>query len=319
MTKYIQIDFIAMLAKLILAILVMVFSVASFFASINQATAAELQKHVTVTGSNITLGDVYHGVTDNADFVLAPAPLPHKTLVWDARTINRIARAFNLPAPSVTDQVTIRRLATIITDDMVKKAVMASLKEHDIAGNYDIEFLNNADATIILPQDMEASIAITEASFNTSRRTFSATLRTADNALHPIKGVIHPLIDIPVLKLTARRGDTIGQNDVTMLSIRADMLDDNMVIRKDALIGMTPRKIIAAKSPVTIADLEKPVMVKRGELVTMELSRGPIRLSAIAKALENGTEGDIIRLMNIDSKRTIEAEVTGLRTARVGI
>jgi flagella basal body P-ring formation protein FlgA len=58
-------------------------------------------------------------------------------------------------------------------------------------------------------------------------------------------------------------------------------------------------------------------MVKRGDLVTMELNSGPIRVTAIAKAMENGTKGDIIRLVNMDSNRTLEAEVTGQRAAKV--
>jgi flagella basal body P-ring formation protein FlgA len=33
--------------------------------------------------------------------------------------------------------------------------------------------------------------------------------------------------------------------------------------------------------------------------------------------MENGTKGDMIRLINMDSKRTLEAKITGLREATV--
>jgi flagella basal body P-ring formation protein FlgA len=49
----------------------------------------------------------------------------------------------------------------------------------------------------------------------------------------------------------------------------------------------------------------------------MQLKSGPIALTALAKAMENGTKGDMIRLINMDSKRTLEAKITGLREATV--
>jgi flagella basal body P-ring formation protein FlgA len=92
---------------------------------------------------------------------------------------------------------------------------------------------------------------------------------------------------------------------------------DAMIVSKSEIVGMTPRKIIRGNAPIARNDLDKPVMVQRGELVTMNLNSGAIKITALAKALEAGTKGDIIRLMNIDSKRTIEAKITGTRTATV--
>jgi flagella basal body P-ring formation protein FlgA len=317
MTKYIPLHMIGSLAKIIVAVVLMILSVAFFIGSINQAMAAELQSSITVTGDNITLGDVYAGVEENADFVLAPAPLPGVNLVWNARTINRIAKAFDLPAANATDQISIRRLANIITKDMIEKEILAHLKADGLSDKMELDFLNADQARIILPHDVEPSLNVIHASYNPSRRTFLATLKTADDATHMLRGITHPLVDVPVLKLSARRGETIGRNDVTTIAMRQDYVTDDMIIQKDALIGMTPRKILRAKAPVSYDELEKPTLVKRGELVTMQLQRGPIQLSSLAKALEAGTQGDIIRLLNIDSKRTIEAEVTGPRTARV--
>lgn len=317
MHKYIDLSILGALFKIAIGTLFMIFSVAFFIASINQAAAATLQNNVTVTGENITLGDVYADVEKNADFVLAPAPKPGVTLTWDARTINRITKAFDLPAVNASTQVSIRRIATIITSDMLKDAIKSSLKEQGVEGQYDLEFLNAQSSDIILPQHVSADLEVMNASYNPSRETFSATLKTADNQTHHMTGIIHPMIEVPVLKMTARRGDTIGRNDITTLAIREDYVTEDMIVAKDALVGMAPRKVIRAKSPVSLSDLDKPIMVKRGELVTMQLQHGPIELSALAKALENGTDGDVIRLINIDSKRTIEGVVTGQRTAKV--
>lgn len=306
--------------KVFALISVMVLAMALYIASINEAMAGMPKPitNVTVTGDSITLGDVFSDIEKDVDFVLAPAPRPDTVLTWDARTINRIVRAFDLPwTVQHGDTITIRRLATIIDGDAIKTAIANALKNQGAGENIDLEFLDGSNAEIILSHELDPTLTVEKASFNASRQTFSASLRTADNTVHQMTGITHKIVEVPVLKFGARRGDTIGRNDIIMLPLRADSLTDGMVVAKDELYGMTPRRVISAKSPILKTDLDKPVMVKRGELVTMNLKKGSINITALAKALEAGTEGDVIRLMNLDSKRTIEAQVTGTRTAEV--
>lgn len=305
------------MAKVIAAILIMVISMAAFIANINEAMSAQPIKNVTITGENITLGDVFDGVTDNADFVLAPAPRPDTVLTWDSRTLNRVATAFDLPWRATSmDSIQIRRLASLVSEDMIETAIKEALKQEGLNGAYDLDFVG-AKPEIILPHDVEPIVTVETVSYNASRETFSASLRTQDNRLKQFTGVAYPMVEVPVLKTPVTRGDIITRNKVTTMNVRADTLTDNMIVRLDELIGMTPRRILRANTVIRTTELDKPVMVKRGDLVTMELRNGPIAITAIAKAMESGTKGDIIRLMNVDSKRTLEAQVTGLREARV--
>tara|TARA_B100001750_G_C15511590_1_gene604072 strand:+ start:2056 stop:3012 length:957 start_codon:yes stop_codon:yes gene_type:complete len=311
------IKFLPNMAKILLAMTIMIVSMAMFIANINQANSATPIRDVTITGENITLGDVFDGVTKNRDFVLAPAPRPDTVLTWDAATLNRVARAFDLPwRATATDQIHIRRLASLVSEDMLKKAIAAHLRDQGLTGAYDLDFVG-AKPEIILPHDIEPSVEIQSASFNASRKTFSATVRTPDNKVKQFTGVANPLVTIPVLKTPLARGDVITKNMVGTTSIREDYVTDDMIVQAEDLIGMTPRRVVRANAAITLSDLDKPMMVKRGDLVTMELKNGPIAITAIAKAMENGTKGDIIRLMNVDSKRSLEAQVTGMREARI--
>ena len=58
-------------------------------------------------------------------------------------------------------------------------------------------------------------------------------------------------------------------------------------------------------------DVQAPQVVSRGELVVMTFQRGALTLTAQGKALENGAKGDVIRIVNANSSRTLEARVTG--------
>jgi flagella basal body P-ring formation protein FlgA len=305
-------------AKVIFFITLMIICMAAFIASINETMAATPNQNVTVTGENITLGDVFDGVkAKDADFVLAPAPQPHKTLTWDARTLNRIAKAFSLNwRASGSDQIQIRRLANIVTEDMITKAVLADLKSEGLKNHMDLDFVGG-NTDIILPHDIEPQITVISSSYNASRQTFSAALRLPDETVKNVSGVTYPLVTVPVLKTAVRRGDMITRNMVTSKKIRDDILTEDMALSASDLIGMTPRKIIRAGLPVEMRELAKPTIVERGDLITMQLNSGQINITAIAKAMESGTKGDIIRLMNMDSKRTLEARVTGIREATV--
>ena len=304
-------------AKLAIAIVIMILSMASFIASIQQAMAIEPVRNVTVTGDSITVGDIFPDIDHDAGFVLAPAPHPHKPITWNARTLNRIADAFNLNWRAAgSDQVTINRLATIIQMDDLKNVISTALKADGLTMPHELEIANRAEP-IILPHEYGPALNVTQASYNPSRQSFSATIVTEDGATHTLTGVAHGVTNIPVLKTTVARGETITRNMVTALRVRDDLLTDDMVLRENDLIGMTPRRILRPGTPVEESELAKPVLVKRGDLVTMQLERGPIQITALAKALESGTKDDVIRVMNMDSKRTLEAQITGIREARV--
>lgn len=305
------------MAKILLAMLVMIFSMAMFIANINEANSATPIRDVTITGENITLGDVFEGIEDNAGYVLAPAPKPNTVITWDAKTLNRVARAFDLPwSASASDQIHIRRLASMVSEEMIEKAIIENLKSQGMNNAFTLEFVG-AKPEIILPYEVEPAVTVESASYNPSRKTFSATLRTPDDKLRQFTGVANALVTIPVLKTPVARGDVITRNMIGTMQIREDYVTDSIIVQADDLIGMTPRRVLRANDAVELSDLDKPVMIKRGDLVTMQLKNGPIAITAIAKAMENGTRGDFIRLMNVDSKRTLEAQVTGIREASV--
>ena len=58
-------------------------------------------------------------------------------------------------------------------------------------------------------------------------------------------------------------------------------------------------------------DVRRPVLVEKGSLVTMSLDRPGMSLSARGKALDNGSEGDTVRIANAQSSNIVEARVTG--------
>ncbi|GEM_PF-333219 len=310
--------------KIVFFVLIMVVAMLGFIASINKALAVTLKAESIVTADHITVGDVFDGITHNADYVLAPAPRPGSELVWNARTLNRIALAFGLPwkPDNQMTQLRIQRLANVVEAQAVKAALKSAFTDQDSGmsnRHYDIALTGEIANGIVLPYDVNPTIAIERLNFDPSRKSFTAQIKAPAEGVAvktmTVQGMIYDMQNVPVLKNRLRRGDVISRSDIEFITLRSDTLAHDVLTDEEDLIGTTPRTSLNPATPVRSFDLQMPKIVKRGETVTMIYDNNRIRLETTGKALQDGSKGDIIRILNASSNRTIEAEIINDRQA----
>lgn len=284
--------------------------------------AVGLKENAVVTGNTITLGDVFYGLEGGGDKVLGPAPRPGTDMVLNARTLMRVAIALDVPwrPESTADQVVLSRAATTVGSESIKDELKKALAAKGLAGKYDLDFLGQAPE-ITLPHDQPATFDITEVSFDPEKDTFTASLAapSSGNPIHRAKlsGKVERVTSIPVLRETLRSGTIIGMNDIEMVDMPTKSLNNEYIMNADELNGMTPRRFIHAGKPVQADEVEAPRIVQRGDAVTMVFQEGMLSLTAMGKALENGAKGDLIRVVNTASNRTVQAVVTAEREVTV--
>jgi len=287
------------------------------------AQAISLKENSVVTEEVIKLGDLFHGLKHNTDRVLGVAPRPGTEMVLNARTLMRIAVALDLPWRPATsaDYIVIRRAATIIDRPAIENALQTAIAEKRDDNNQFRILIPNGMDEMILPQDMPKSIDVSYVNIRDDGRYFEAQL-VAPSKDKPYKtmrvsGTIEKMIDVPVLRKTLRTGDIIGKHDLDTIQIREQDLQHNFILSSDDLVGLTPRRMVLEGKPIQTSDVESPVMVERGDLITMTFTEGPLVLSAKGKALQDGALGDYIRVVNLSSNKTIEAVVSGTREVAV--
>ncbi|MAJ65569.1 MAG: hypothetical protein CBB62_15160 [Micavibrio sp. TMED2] len=62
-----------------------------------RADAAEIRQRVVVEGDQVTLGDLFDGIsTEQLEQKVSPAPAPGRRAVFDYRTLGRLARAYRV-------------------------------------------------------------------------------------------------------------------------------------------------------------------------------------------------------------------------------
>lgn len=83
------------------------------------------------------------------------------------------------------------------------------------------------------------------------------------------------------------------------------------------ILGMSAKRSILAGTVLRGDQFKKRILVRRGQKVSILLSKGPIRVVAPGKILEKGGAGDLVRVLNTGSSRTITARVSDAGTVLV--
>ncbi len=282
--------------------------------SITSADAAGLKENSILSDDTIKLGDVFYDLARDQDRVLGMAPRPGKEMVLNAKTLLRIALALDLDwrPTHQSDHIILRREATVIDRDIIETTILKAMRDDGIYGDYEL-FLPTQYHEIILPVDQPAAFEITRLNVDTRRKTFEATI-AAPSAINPIQqlkitGHMDAVVEIPVLSGNLQNGRIITERDITSLKIRERDFSADTIGDAHQLLGMTARRIITAGRPIKSVDLIAPQIVKRGELVTLSLLNGSMRLTTQVKALQNGAKGDVIRVVNTSSNQVLQATI----------
>ncbi|MEM9015109.1 MAG: flagellar basal body P-ring formation chaperone FlgA [Pseudomonadota bacterium] len=82
------------------------------------------------------------------------------------------------------------------------------------------------------------------------------------------------------------------------------------------IIGQEAKKTMYAGTPVTKADIGPRTVITRNALIVLEFEKGPLLMTTAGRALDSGASGDVIRVMNTESKRVLSATITGENKAR---
>lgn len=308
-------------AKLALFIMFLFTSGVAFVAISKAAFAATLKSDGVIAGDYIKLGDVFDGVK-NADYVLGPAPAPGKDMILNARTLYKIASALDVewsPATS-SEQLILRREASVISQEEITRTLEASLKEEGIKEKFSITYMN-APTDIVLPFNTEQTVEVTAFTFDPQRDSFNAVI-VAPSAENPLKrmnvaGRIERMVAVPVLKNTLKNGDIISALDIDWMDLPHTKVASGTVLEESDLVNMTPRRISSAGKPININELEQPKMVDRGDDITLVFANGPMVLSVKGRSLQAGAMGDTVRVSNTDSNKNLTGIVTAHREVTI--
>ena len=143
--------------------------------------------------------------------------------------------------------------------------------------------------------------------------------RSDSNERCRITGRGHTMVSIPVVGKRMRRGDIVKQHHVTWASMRESSVRRDTILHEEDLVGMAAKRILKEHNPIRLSDVQRPVLVRKNGLVTIHLASRSMKLTAQGQAMQDGSEGEIVQVKNIQSKKVIEAVVTNAGKVRVSV
>jgi flagella basal body P-ring formation protein FlgA len=97
---------------------------------------------------------------------------------------------------------------------------------------------------------------------------------------------------------------------------RSDLPQD-IVTDLAKVTGTAARRALGKGSLIREADVQRPELIEKNATVLMTFEQPGLQLAMRGRALQAGSAGDVIQVMNINSKKTVEAVVTGPNRAAV--
>lgn len=290
--------------------------------NIKSAEAASLKPEAVINDNVVKASDLFDDIPVKKDAIVGNAPSPGQSIVLSARTLERIAGVYDIDwkASSPADQIVVSRSMQTIPANTLVEILKKDLQSRGVAGNFGVT-LNNVAPVIVLPGDLPATAEIAQMSYTPGRDVFTATL-AAPTAANPVKtltvsGLIEKMVQLPVLSASATAGDIISSSDIEWVDVPVRNTVYDTIADADTLIGKTPLRSVEAGIPVRKRDITAPQLVARGDEVLLQFNEGGLQLTAKGKAMQNGAEGEVIRIVNLSSNQSLRGEVVGNKMIKV--
>jgi flagella basal body P-ring formation protein FlgA len=277
-----------------------------------------LRAKISVASDVVRIGDVVDNAGSFSQVPIYRAPDLGTTGSLPVAQVLNALRAQGVIGVDTKDikQVMVTRLARTVESREVEHAVAQAIEHRGGLGdaaNISLTFDRDV-ADVRLDAANTGALQATAARYEPRNGRFDVTFQIANENGNPTQlrftGNAIETVEVAVLTRNVERTDILKSADLVVERRPRAEVGSDPAAREQAL-GMQMRRPIRAGQPLRAADLVKPDLVQRDQAVTIIFQTAGLYLTTRGKALDNGTEGDVVSVLNIQSKRTVTGTVTG--------
>lgn len=282
-----------------------------------------LRASVTVSDDIVRVGDFVSNSGDAANIPLFRAPDPGTVGILQVSQVIAALRTHHVIAVDTQDirEVEVARASRPIAAPEIRERVARALANRNGLGNAaDIGITFDRDIpTLQLNASQTGAMEVISARYNQVSRRFDVLLEIAGESA-PLRlrftGVAIETVETAVLTRTIDRGDIIKSSDISIERKPKSDVQGDVAMATD-VVGLAAKKSIRAGQLLRAADLNRPEMVQRDQSVVLVFNTAGVHLTIAGKANESGSMGDVVSVMNLQSKRVIQGTVIGPGQVRV--
>src|SRR3569833_1224594 len=101
----------------------------------------------------------------------------------------------------------------------------------------------------------------------------------------------------------------VPAHDLTFATVDGNALMSGVPTKMDEVKGMQARRTLSAGQPFRSEDVRRPIVIIKGQTVTMQFSAPGVELSAMGRAMSEGGVGDTVTVQNPASYRMVSGIV----------
>jgi flagellar basal body P-ring formation protein FlgA len=278
-----------------------------------------LHANVTVANDLVRIGDLIDNAGSFAQIAVYRAPDLGTTGTIPTAQVLTALRAHQVIGVDTRNirEVTVTRLARTVESKAIELAVTQALQHHNglgDAGNLTLTFDRDVQ-DLRLDAANSGAMQVAAARFEPRSGRFDVTFEIVNEVTgSPTRlrftGMAVETVDAAVLTRNVDRSDLLKSADI-VIERRTKAEIGNDAASREQSLGMQMRRPLRAGQPLRTADLVKPDLVQRDQSVTVIYESPGLYLTTRGKALDSGTEGDVVTVLNPQSKRTVTGVVSG--------
>jgi flagella basal body P-ring formation protein FlgA len=281
--------------------------------------APALRANVQVSSDIVRIGDLVDNAGSASQIAIYRAPDLGTTGSLPVPQVINALRAHQVIGVDTRElkEISVTRLARSIEGRDIEAQVGRALERKNGLGdaaNLSLTF-DRDPGDVRLDAGFTGAIQPTSVRYDNRNGRFDVTFEIAnDSGISATKlrftGTAVETVEAAVLARSVERNEVLKSSDVVVeRRPKAEVGADAAV--RDRAVGMQARRQLRAGQAVKVADLAKPDLVQRDQNVTLIYESPGLYLTVRGKAIEGGTEGDVVNVMNLQSKRTVSGVVTG--------
>jgi flagellar basal body P-ring formation protein FlgA len=315
--------------SLLLATALLAASTAAAFAQggDDAIVAPVLRANVTVSGDLVRIGDVIDHAGSAGQIAIYRAPdLGTTGRVPTAQLLSAL-RAHQVIGVDTRDlpEIQVTRLARTLEAKDIELQVARALERRNGLGdaaNLSLTFDRDVQ-DLRLEFSNTGALQATIVRYEPRNNRFDVTFEIANDSISTptrlrFTGTAIETVEAAVLARNVERNEVLKSSDVVVeRRPKADVGPD--AAARDRAVGMQARRQLRFGQALKTADLAKPDLVQRDQNVTLIYESPGLYLTIRGKALEGGTEGDVVNVLNLQSKRTVSGVVTGRGQVSISI
>ena len=284
-----------------------------------------LKASVTVTSDVVHIGDLVENAGPVADVAIFRAP--------DLGTTGAVAtdRIVDAIRPHQLIGIDTRGIAEVIVtraSRAISAQEISASVAHALAGQYGFGTAHNIMVnfdrdvrTLQVEPDVLGALQVAALSYDPHTTRFDVTFDLPSSvelrrqSAH-YSGTALATVDAVAVERTIEHGEVLKASDLTI--VRRPKAEGTALSDLNAVVGLAARHQLHPGQPLSTADVMKPEIVLRNDTVTIVYQVPGVTLTLRGQAQDNGALGDTIGVINVDSKRVVQAVISGPDRVTVG-